>query len=173
NNSIGNALREAVLNLTDLDDEECADLLDTLNDSSLADERPVAALIGLAPGSDPFWSDLRVGELKTLLALAIGDVEAIIEGCEWVRQFNQLDADRRRVYRCIEALVRLDEYSEDSSGFEPALLALHGEATLAQATALLDGELRFFNQPSPGLDLVGCEMHERLLAAYAKLQALK
>ena len=173
NNSIGNALREAVLNLTDLDDEECADLLDTLNDSSLADERPVAALIGLAPGSDPFWSDLRVGELKTLLALAIGDVEAIIEGCEWVRQFNQLDADRRRVYRCIEALVRLDEYSEDSSGFEPALLALHGEATLAQATALLDGELRFFNQPSPGLDLMGCEMHERLLAAYAKLQALK
>ena len=96
NNSIGNALREAVLNLTDLDDDECADLLDTLTDSKLADERPVAALIGLAPGSDPFWSELRVGELKTLLALVIGDVDAIIEGGEWIRQFNQLDADRRR-----------------------------------------------------------------------------
>lgn len=173
NNSIGNALREAVLNLTDLDDEECADLLDTLTDSKLADERPVAALIGLAPGSDPFWSELRVGELKTLLALAIGDVDAIIEGCEWIRQFNQLDADRRRVYRCIEALVNLDEHNEDSTGFEPALLDLYGELTLEQAIALLDGELRFFNQPSPGLDLVGCDMHQRLLAAYAKLQALK
>ena len=173
NNSIGNALREAVLNLTDLDDDECADLLDTLTDSKLADERPVAALIGLAPGSDPFWSELRVGELKTLLALVIGDVDAIIEGCEWIRQFNQLDADRRRVYRCIEALVNLDEHHEDSTGFEPALLDLYGEATLEQAMALLDGELRFFDQPSPGLDLVGCDMHQRLLAAYAKVQVLK
>ena len=173
NNSIGNALREAVLNLTDLDDDECADLLDTLTDSKLADERPVAALIGLAPGSDPFWSELRVGELKTLLALAISDVDAIIEGCEWIRQFNQLDADRRRVYRCIEALVNLDEHHEDNTGFEPALLDLYGEATLEQAMALLDGELRFFNQPSPGLDLVDCDMHQRLLAAYAKVQALK
>ncbi|MBP6726701.1 MAG: 30s ribosomal protein S12 methylthiotransferase accessory protein YcaO, partial [Thauera sp.] len=142
-------------------------------DSKLADERPVAALIGLAPGSDPFWSELRVGELKTLLALVIGDVDAIIEGCEWIRQFNQLDADRRRVYRCIEALVNLDEHHEDSTGFEPALLDLYGEATLEQAMALLDGELRFFDQPSPGLDLVGCDMHQRLLAAYAKVQALK
>ena len=173
NNSIGNALREAVLNLTDLDDEECADLLDTLTDSKLADERPVAALIGLAPGSDPFWSELRVGELKTLLALAISDVDAIIEGCEWIRQFNQLDADRRRVYRCIEALVNLDEHHEDNTGFEPALLDLYGATTLEQAMALLDGELRFFNQPSPGLDLVDCDMHQRLLAAYAKVQALK
>ena len=173
NNSIGNALREAVLNLTDLDDDECADLLDTLTDSKLADERPVAALIGLAPGSDPFWSELRVGELKTLLALAIGDIDAIIEGCEWIRQFNQLDADRRRVYRCIEALVNLDEHHEDNTGFEPALLDLYGATTLEQAMALLDGELRFFNQPSPGLDLVDCDMHQRLLAAYAKVQALK
>ena len=130
-------------------------------------------VIGLAPGSDPFWSELRVGELKTLLALAISDVDAIIEGCEWIRQFNQLDADRRRVYRCIEALVNLDEHHEDSTGFEPALLDLYGAATLEQAMALLDGELRFFDQPSPGLDLVGCDMHQRLLAAYAKVQALK
>jgi hypothetical protein len=40
-------------------------LLDTLNESSLADERPVAALIGLAPDAGSFWEDLRIGELKT------------------------------------------------------------------------------------------------------------
>ncbi len=60
----------------------------------------------------------------------------------------------------------------DVNASSPELSSTPSE-TLAQATALLDGELRFFNQPSPGLDLVGCEMHERLLAAYAKLQALK
>ena len=70
NNSVGNAIREAILNLPDLDDEECSDLLDTLNESALADQRPVAAVIGLAADAGSFWSDLRVGELKTLLALA-------------------------------------------------------------------------------------------------------
>jgi len=68
NNSVGNASREAILNLTALDDEECADLLDTLNESALADQRPLAAAIGLAAGAGSFWSDLRLGELKTLLA---------------------------------------------------------------------------------------------------------
>jgi len=73
NNSVGNSIREAILNLNDLDDEECTDLLDTLNESALADQRPVAAVIGMAADAGSFWSDLRVGELKTLLALAIGD----------------------------------------------------------------------------------------------------
>lgn len=67
NNSFGNLVRDAILYLPELDDDECADLLETLNDSSLADERPVAALIGLAPDPGSFWDELRVGELKTLL----------------------------------------------------------------------------------------------------------
>mgnify|MGYP001580504314 CR=1 FL=1 len=101
NNSVGNAIREAILHLPELDDDECADLLDTLNELDLQDARPVAALIGLAADEASLWSDLRVGELKALLALAIGDDEGIREGCEWVRHFEQLDASRRRVYRCI------------------------------------------------------------------------
>jgi ribosomal protein S12 methylthiotransferase accessory factor len=165
NNSVANNIREAILYLPDLDDDECADLLETLNESGLADERLVAALIGLAPGDDPFWKDLRVGELKTLLALAIGDEEAIAEGCEWVRHFEQINPDRRRVYRCVECMLKLD----DSDRYSGALESLYGAETLGQAKALLDGELRFFGQPAPGLDLAGCDMHQRLLAAYGKL----
>jgi len=168
NNSIANEIREAILYLADLDDEECADLLDTLNENGLTDERPVAPLVGLAPGDDPFWTDLRVGELKTLLALAIGDDDAILEGCEWIRNFEQINPERRRIYRCIESLLKLDE-NEDSAHFAPALEALYGADTLSKARALLDGDERFFGQPSPGLELEGCEMHQRLLEAYAKL----
>lgn len=165
NNSVANGLREAILNLPDLDDDACDDLLDSLNESGLADERPVAALIGLAPGDDPFWKDLRVGELKTLLALAIGDVEAAREGCEWIRYFEQIDARRRRVYRCVEALLKM----EDDTRFGAALESLYGAETLGQAQALLAGELRFFGQPALGADLAGCDLHQRLLTAYGKL----
>ncbi|MGB9495164.1 MAG: 30S ribosomal protein S12 methylthiotransferase accessory factor YcaO [Azonexus sp.] len=167
NNSNGAAIRPAILNLAELDDDQCGQLLDTLNELNLADERPVAALIGLAPDAGSLWADLRIGELKTMLALAAGDRGATREGCEWVRQFAQLDGGRRRTYRCIETLLEMD----DPDRHEAALLALYGEETLDQATDLIDGDLRFFGLPSPGLDLAGCATHQCLLRQYEKAHA--
>jgi ribosomal protein S12 methylthiotransferase accessory factor len=168
NNSVGNAIRPAILHLTDLSDDECAELLATLNELGLDDQRPVAALIGLAADADSFWQDLRVGELKTLLALAIGDEEAIREGCDWVRHFEQLDEQRRKVYRCIESLLNLG----DAAPYSNALKSLYGADTLQQAQALLNGEQRFFGLHAPGMALEGCDMHQRLLEAYGKLHAI-
>lgn len=164
NNSVGAALRPAILHLAELDDDQCEQLLATLNEQNIADERPVAAFIGLAPDPGSLWADLRVGELKALLALAIGDSEATLEGCEWVRQFEQVDPGRRRVYQCIATLLRLD----DPNAYEEALVSLYGDDTLDMASDLIDGEVRFFGLVSPGLDLAGCELHRRLLAEYEK-----
>jgi ribosomal protein S12 methylthiotransferase accessory factor len=169
NSSVGNLIREEILQLTDLHDEECGDLLDLLNELNIADDRPVAALIGLAPGNDPFWSDVRVGELKTLLALAIGDDEASIEGCDWIRHFGQVNEQRRNVYRCVENLLNMEDDGGDSAPYLGALQHFYGAETLQQAQALLSGELRFFGVSSPGMNLEGSDMHQRLLAAYAKL----
>ncbi len=167
NNSHGNIVRPAILHLAELDDEECGDLLDTLNQLDIADECPVAALIGLAPDPGTLWADLRVGELKTLLALAAGDMEAVKEGCEWIRQFEQLDPARRRTYHCIETLLAMD----DPDAYEAALVGLFGDETLDQATDLIDGDLRFFGLRSPGLNLEGCDLHQRLLKEYEKVHA--
>lgn len=164
NNSQGAAVRPAILNLAELDDDQCGQLLDLLNELSIADELPVAALIGLAPDASSLWADLRVGELKAMLALAVGDTDAILDGCEWVRQFEQLDAGRRRVYRCIATLLEM----ADPNFFEDALVSLYGEETLNLATDLIDGEVRFFGLISPGLALTGCELHKDLLAEYRK-----
>ncbi len=168
NTSAANNLRPAILNLPNLDEMECAELLDALNDLGMDDQRPVAALIGLAPDPGSLWEDLRVGELKALLALALGDVEAIREGCDWVRHFGQLSEQRRKVYRCIESLLNLEE----GEGYEDALRQLYGEEALGQAQALLEGELRFFGVEAPGMGLEGCEMHRRLLDAYAKAHGI-
>jgi ribosomal protein S12 methylthiotransferase accessory factor len=170
NNSIANPLREAILNLSDLDDEECTDLLETLNDSSLADQRPVAALIGLAADADSFWADLRLGELKTLLALAVGDEAATLEGCEWILNFGQIDAQRQRVYACIQNLIHLADIG-DSGPYLDAVALLYGAGPLAQAHALIMQEDRFMGLSAPGLALDGCEMHHKLLKAYAKVRA--
>ena len=172
NNSFGNDIREAILYLPELDDEECKDLLETLNESNLADQRPVAALIGIAADAGSFWEDLRVGELKALLALAIGDEEATREGCDWIRHFAQINPERRHIYRCIESLLKLC----DSGEYEPyrgALASLYGVETLARAEALLSCEERFFGIQAPGGDLSGFETHHRLLEAYDKVHRQK
>ncbi len=168
NNSVGNEVREAILNLPDLDDQECTDLLDTLNESSLADQRPVAAVIGLAADAGSFWSDLRVGELKTLLALAIGDEASTLEGCDWIRNFGQLNPERRGIYACIESLINLADMG-DTGPYLDALRQLYGDGALAQAHALIMQTDRFMGIPAPGLMLEGCEMHHKLLAAYDKV----
>ncbi|MEB4592189.1 30S ribosomal protein S12 methylthiotransferase accessory factor YcaO [Candidatus Thiothrix sp. Deng01] len=164
NNSAGNAVREAILQLPELDDEECAELFDAIEDMGLDEHQPITALIGLAPDPGTLWADLRVGELKTLLALVMHDEDAIREGCQWMRHFEQISPDHRRVYRCIETLLDM----EDAEGYAPNLETLYSAPTLQQAQNLLDGSLRFWGITAPTLELKGCDMHQRLLAAYRK-----
>ncbi|MHB0991554.1 MAG: 30S ribosomal protein S12 methylthiotransferase accessory factor YcaO [Burkholderiales bacterium] len=165
NNSVANELRPAILNLSRLNDDECRALLDALNELGITDQQPVAPFIGLAAEPDSHWKDLRIGELKTLLALALTDTEATLEGCDWIRSFAQINADRRKLYRCISTLLTMD----DAEPYRASLELLYGENTVRQARALLGGKNRFMELGAPGMDLDGCELHQRLLAAYRKV----
>ena len=112
---------------------------------------------------------MRIGELKTLLALAIGDEELILEGCDWIHHFNELSADRRIVYRCIETMLKLDEDENKSENYFHSLNLLYGKESVRQAEALLNRSERFFGLMSLGDDYQGSAMHQTLLAAYDKL----
>ncbi|MBC7573137.1 MAG: YcaO-like family protein [Herminiimonas sp.] len=167
NNSVGNDIRPALVRLPSLTDEEAAALLADLQTSNLNDERPLWEILGLAIPVGTTWKELRVGELKTLLALAIGDEEAIREGCDWIHQYRQLNPARRLVYRCIESLLNLD----DATNFHRTLTLLYGAETVRQAQALLNRSERFFGLSTLGPDMEGSAMHQTLLAAYDKLFA--
>lgn len=165
NNTVGNLVRPGLLRLPELTEDECSEMLETLLELDLADVLPITTLIGLCADPGTTWVGLRVGELKTLLALAIGDVDAILDGCIWISQFGQLDEKRRRVYRCIEAMVQL----EDTEPFEANLALLYGKETLRQAQVLMNREERFFGLGMLGPNMEGSQMHQRLLEAYRKV----
>ena len=167
NNSVGNRLRPELVRLHALDQDECAALLADLQTSNLNDERPLWEILGLAIPLGTVWKELRVGELKTLLALSIGDEEATREGCDWLRQFAHIAPARRLVYRCIESLMDLDGVDD----YRRSLTLLYGADTLRQAEALLDRSERFFGLMTLGADMEGSPMHQTLLAAYDKLFA--
>ena len=167
NNSIGNRIRPALVRLPDLSDADAKVLLDDLQTLNLNDERPLWEILGLAIPLDTVWKELRIGELKTLLALAIGDEEATREGCDWIRHFREMNPARHLVYRCIESLMNL----EDAENFKRSLTLLYGAETVRQAQALLDRSERYFGLHMLGADMQGSAMHQTLLAAYDKLFA--
>jgi len=167
NNSIGNRIRPSLVKLPGLSDEDSRALLDDLQTMNLNDERPLWEILGLAVPLDTVWKELRVGELKTLLALATGDEEATREGCDWVRHFREMNPARHRVYRCIESLLNLD----DADQYLSSLTLLYGAETVRQARALLGRHERFFGLDTLGPDMEGSAMHQTLLKAYDKLFA--
>lgn len=167
NNSIGNAIRPALLRLSDLSAPEATELLADLQTMNLNDERPLWEILGLAIPMGTPWKQLRIGELKTLLALAIGDEEAIREGCDWIHHFNDLEPARRLVYRCIESMLNVDNVDD----YRRSLVLLYSAETVRQAEALLNRSERFFGLETLGTDMQGSPMHQTLLAAYDKLFA--
>ena len=166
NNSVGNLIRPALARLPELSDDECADLLDLMIELEMADDRLVTVLIGLAPDASSPWTDIRVGEIKLLLALALGDDDAILEGCTWMAQYGQRSEARLKVYRCIADLAQLDELSL----FEPTLELMYGRETLEQAFALFNQDERFFGLNTLGDNFEGSAIHQRLLEAYRKVR---
>jgi ribosomal protein S12 methylthiotransferase accessory factor len=169
NNTVGNLVRPSLLRLPSLTQDESAALLAVFDELSLSEDLPIVTLIGLVADAGTAWVDLRVGEIKTLLALAAGDVDAALDGTAWISQFGQLPEARSRVYRCIDNILQL----EDSAPYEANLALLYGDETLAQAHALINRTEQFFGLHHLGPNMEGSVMHTALLAAYAKVQRCK
>jgi ribosomal protein S12 methylthiotransferase accessory factor len=134
---------------------------------NLNDDRPLWEILGLAVPADTVWKQLRIGELKTLLALAIGDRDATREGCDWIHHYPEMEPARKLVYRCIESLMNL----EDAGNYRRSLNLLYGVESVRQAETLLDRSERFFGLNTLGADMEGSAMHQTLLTAYDKLFA--
>lgn len=147
NNRMENEIRPAILKLNQLDDTGCANLLATLQTMGLPDDSTIGEMIG----SGSTWTSLRIGELKTLLALAVGDKGATLEGCGWIHHFEQIDESRRRVYRCVESLINMHK----TEMFHHSLELMYGTETLYLAMDLLKRKQRFFGLEEPGADMTG------------------
>ena len=169
NNSVGNQVRPYCLKLQDLSKLESNKLLETLLTLDLADELPVTTLIGLCAEPKTVWVDLRVGELKTLAALACYNVDEILNGCDWIAQFNELPSERAKLYRCIANIVQLNEEMNGSAAFEANLQLMYGAKTIHQAHDLISTNKQYCGLENLGNNIQASMMHQQLLAAYGKV----
>ena len=169
NNTVGNLVRPYALKLQDLSKKESAELLKVLLDLDIADDLPVTMLIGLCADANTAWVDLRVGELKTLAALACNAIDDILDGCAWIAQFNELSSERAKIYRCIANIVQLNEEMNSSVAFEANLQLMYGAETVQQAHKLISQKEQYLSLGNLGANMENCKMHQQLLAAYGKV----
>ncbi|MBA0037799.1 YcaO-like family protein [Pantoea sp. BIGb0393] len=178
NNSMGAPLRETLLALPESqwEPEAYLDLIVQLDEEGHDDFTRVRELLGLASGKDNGWYTLRIGELKTMLALAGGDLDQALIWTEWTMEFNQsiFSEERANYYRCLQTLLLLAmEEERDPLQYHRAFTRMYGEAAVDAASAAISGEAPFYGLQAVDLDLKAFPAHQSLLAAYEKLQAAK
>ncbi|MFP1725163.1 30S ribosomal protein S12 methylthiotransferase accessory factor YcaO [Lonsdalea quercina] len=178
NNSMGAHLRETLLALPDsqFEQEEYLALLQQLDDEGLDDFTRVRELLGIATGKDNGWFTLRVGELKSMLALAGGDLEQALSWVEWSQDFNQsvFSHEHSNYYRCLQTLLELAlEPEREAAQYYDALVKMYGQNTVEEASAAIAGESCFYKLFSVDASLTALPAHQSLLAAYEKLQQAK
>ncbi|QDX30259.1 30S ribosomal protein S12 methylthiotransferase accessory factor YcaO [Dickeya poaceiphila] len=178
NNSMGAHLRETLLSLPDSqwEKEDYLALLQQLDDEGLDDFTRVRELLGIATGKDNGWFTLRIGELKSMLALAGGDLEQALSWAEWSLDFNQsvFSPARSNYYRCLQTLLQLALEPElDPAQYYDAFVRMYGQDAVETASAAISGEQCFYGLFTVDTDLKALPAHQSLLAAYEKLQRAK
>ena len=174
NNNEGALFREEILSLRNLDKSQWQNILDRLDEGGYHDMQRVAEFIGVATDRGTVWSGLRIGELKAMLCLAIGDLEQAAEWVDWCLHMDQLTVCRLHIYNCLKVLldIELDD-TREYADYADGLSKLYGKEYVSICSKVLDGTEIFHGLHSPGLSLEGFENHKELLNCYAKLQKFK
>ncbi len=178
NNNMGASLRETILSLpgSSWKPEEYLAFIETLDDEGLDDFTRVRELLGIATGSTNAWYTLRIGELKSMLALAGGDLEQALVWGEWAQEFNAslLSPERNNYYRCLLTLLDLSlDNDRDPALYQSAMVKMYGQETVDIVWKNIHGETRFHGLPEVDEDLSTLASHQALLGAYQKLQKAK
>lgn len=178
NNNMAADLRETILSLPTSDwlPTEYLKLIEKLDEIGLDEFTRVRELLGIATGKDNGWSNLRIGELKAMLALAGQDLEQALIWTEWTIEMNAsvFTSSRTNYYRCLETLLKLAlENERQPLEYLTAFNRMYGSETVEAASAALSGEAVFYELQTVDAHFNALPAHQALLAAYEKLQKAK
>lgn len=168
------AFRDSVLNLHALDDEQLHELVESLEESQLDNYTDIRTLIGIEFDENTVWGQLTILELKLLIYLALGQLEAALELTESFLQYNDNTVDRGLFYRAMEACLtcHLDE-TLDVNDYLANFKRMFGEERMAAVTRSIDGSIRFYGLTQTDSNLTGLDKHLRLIESYKKLHSAR
>ncbi len=178
NSNMGMDWREILLDLPHFhhDQETYQELLDELDEQGIDDATRVREFIGIVAPKASGWTTLRIGELKSMLYLALGDLEMALDWANWTYNMNSsvFTAERANYYRClINSLELFMDSQRDPQQYRIVFEKMYGKDAVAFAWSAVQGGNPFYNLPASDETLANFSEHQKLLAAYAKLQKAK
>ena len=178
NSNMGMDWREILLDLPHFhhDPETYQELLDELDEQGIDDATRVREFIGIVAPKASGWTTLRIGELKSMLYLALGDLEMALDWANWTYNMNSsvFTAERANYYRClINSLELFIDSQRDPQQYRMVFEKMYGKDAVAFAWSAIQGGNPFYNLPASDETLANFSEHQKLLAAYAKLQKAK
>ncbi len=173
NNNAGAYFRDALLSLDTLDDEQIQGLLENLEESEHSDMLKVAEFIGVIADEGTVWETLQVGELKAMLYLALGEYENAQAWVTWCRHMTMLKDERANMYRCLDALLKIELREETLSQYKISLIQMYSEECVSLCTDIMQRRVKFHGLHFPGLSLEGFVKHQSLLDGYEKVHKVK
>ncbi|AAU37551.1 30S ribosomal protein S12 methylthiotransferase accessory factor YcaO [[Mannheimia] succiniciproducens] len=178
NNNMGMEWREILLDLPHFhhDKETYLELLEELDEQAIDDATRVREFIGLVPPPKSGWVTLRTGELKSMLHLALGDLEMALEWANWTYNMNSsvFIPERANYYRCLISTLELflDE-SRTPIQYRNVFEKMYGKTAADFAWNAVQGGNPFYDLLADDEHLNKFQAHQKLLKAYEKLQTAK
>ena len=179
NNNMGMDWREILLDLPHHhhDDETYAELLAELDEQDIDDATRVREFIGIVAPKGSGWTTLRVGELKCMLHLALGEWESALDWANWTLNMNSsvFTSERVNYYRALINILELHlDDSREPQQYRSVFNRMYGKSAVDAAwAAVADNGNPFYNLPASDENLDNFQEHQALLAAYEKLQQAK
>ena len=178
NSNMGMDWREILLDLPHFhhDPETYQELLDELDEQGIDDATRVREFIGIVAPKASGWTTLRIGELKSMLYLALGDLEMALDWANWTYNMNSsvFTVERANYYRClISSLELFMDSQRDPQQYRMVFEKMYGKDAVAFAWGAIQGGNPFYNLSASDETLANFSEHQKLLAAYAKLQKAK
>ncbi|WP_314723250.1 30S ribosomal protein S12 methylthiotransferase accessory factor YcaO [Haemophilus pittmaniae] len=179
NNNMGMDWREILLDLPHHhhDDETYAELLAELDEQDIDDATRVREFIGIVAPKGSGWTTLRVGELKCMLHLALGEWESALDWANWTLNMNSsvFTSEWVNYYRALINILELHlDDSREPQQYRSVFNRMYGKNAVDAAwAAVADNGNPFYNLPASDENLDNFQEHQALLAAYEKLQQAK
>lgn len=171
NTNLGIDFQDALLSLPDTNESEetYESYLQELENEEFDNDTNVCSLLGVLPDTKSPWENLRMGELKCLVALAAKNYEAASEYASWTLLYNNesMPLENRAFYQCIIKItdcmtagnLKLEDYLD-------GLKLLYGEKTVENALAHIEGRKRFNNLVGSDLNMKSFTDHQELIRIY-------
>ena len=178
NSNMGMDWREILLDLPHFHHapETYQELLDELDEQGIDDATRVREFIGIVAPKASGWTTLRIGELKSMLYLALDDLEMALDWANWTYNMNSsvFSAERANYYRClINSLELFMDSQRDPQQYRMVFEKMYGKDAVAFAWSAIQGGNPFYNLLASDETLANFSEHQKLLSAYAKLQKVK